>query len=514
MRPVGATVQARFACIGESTLAAFAEGAAGPHAERSIEEHLADCPDCRAVLACAVGVVQPPPDRSSASSGPGEEEEGLLSGTRVGRYVVEELVGRGAMGAVYAAHDPDLDRKVAVKLLRAGSLSEAARQRVRARLLREAKAMARLSHPEVITVYDVGAFGDQLFVAMEYVDGGTLRHWRAVQHRSYADIMAVYERAGSGLAAAHEAGLVHRDFKPDNVLIGRDGRVRVMDFGLARSAERGDVAAEPISGEMAVTESRALSSTLTRTGTLLGTPAYMAPEQLRGGTANARSDVFSFCVALYEALYGERPFAGANVVGLQKAIEQGQVRAPPMITRVPAWVHALLLRGLRAPPEERFASMRGLLDALRASHVRSRSRRRAVRVFAGTMLAALGMVAAASAYTRPAPAVARHEAVGERSPGIASRAVPARDSEHPMDPPAAIQTADFFGVAPVQAPTRVRSGSVKPSPPIASSADSRSAAARGPVRSSAPPTVVPLVGSSTPPTVVQLVGNNGAFILE
>ncbi len=516
---MGAPVQNRFPCITESILAAFAEGVAGPHAERCIEEHAADCPDCRAVLACAAGVVQAAPVSPSVSSGPSDEADRLSPGTRVGRYVVEELVGRGAMGAVYSAHDPDLDRKVAVKLLRAGSLSEAARQKVRARLLREAKAMARLSHPEVITVHDVGAFDDQLFVAMEYVDGGTLRHWRAAQHRSYADIMAVYERAGSGLAAAHEAGLVHRDFKPDNVLIGRDGRVRVMDFGLARSADRGDVAPEPTSAKATVSESRTLSSTLTRTGTLLGTPAYMAPEQLRGGAANARSDVFSFCVALYEALYGERPFAGSTVLELRSAIEQGRVRAPPMMTRVLAWVRALLLRGLCASPEERFVSMRGLLDALRAAHVNSLTRRRAVRAAVATILAS-GILALVGARMWPTLAFARHEAVGARPSAIATAVVPgsaSRDPERPMESGTAARDAESFVAAPGQPPalaqtiatptcTRMPSSTTKAGPatppPKAAIADARSTRARGALLSSTTPVAVPLVGS------------NGALILE
>jgi serine/threonine protein kinase len=303
------------------------------------------------------------------------------------------------MGAVYAAQDPDLDRNVALKLLRSEGLSEEARQRMRARLLREAKAMARLSHPEVITLYDVGTFGDQLFVAMEHIDGGTLRQWRAARHRTYAEILEVYERAGSGLAAAHEAGLVHRDFKPDNVLVGRDGRVRVTDFGLARVVDarppqppgRGDGAGGRDEGVL-----------LTRTGSLLGTPAYMAPEQLWGRPADARSDVFSFCVALYEALHGERPFAGRSVLDLRSAIELGQLRARPVMTRVPPWVHAVLRRGLRAAADERFPTMRELLDALRSGYT---SHRRRIRLFLASVFS-LGLAVVATMLVRSREVVA------------------------------------------------------------------------------------------------------------
>jgi serine/threonine protein kinase len=315
----------------------------------------------------------------------------LPRGTRVGRYVVDALIGRGAMGVVYRARDPDLDRIVAVKLLTAAGSSEEARERLRRRLLREAQAMARLSHPEVMPVHDVGAFGERLFVAMEYVDGGTLRQWRAARHRRFGEILAVYERAGSGLAAAHDAGLVHRDFKPDNVLVGTDGRVRVTDFGLVRTVLQS--VPQSLAPSATGAEPGGFGVALTHTGMLLGTPAYMAPEQLRGGVADARSDVFGFSVALYEALYGERPFAGATVAELQASTEAGAVRDVPLTTRVPRWVRAVLLRGLRAAPEQRLASMRALLDALRAG--RARARRRAARAGAATALAvvASGLIA-------------------------------------------------------------------------------------------------------------------------
>jgi serine/threonine protein kinase len=385
---VGRSPAAAHACIAENTLAAYAEGQLDQDARGAIEGHLAECEDCRAVLGCAASAGRSRRHATVSSTAPANDAgSGQLSpGMRVGRYVIERLVGQGAMGSVYAAVDPDLERKVAVKILRAQGLSPTELHQMRARLLREAKAMARLSHPEVIVVHDVGTFDEQLFVAMEFVDGETLRQWRAARHRTCAEILAVYERAGRGLAAAHDAGLVHRDFKPDNVLIGHDGRVRVTDFGVARSMDDagGKCVQSGVRGPGA--PDAATETTLTRAGTLLGTPAYMAPEQLRGGAADARSDIFSFAVALYEALYGERPFAGSTGHQLLAAIERGGVRAPPVMSRAPSWVRRVLLHGLRAAPEERFASMRALLDALRARQARHRWHVRTSLGIASTLL--------------------------------------------------------------------------------------------------------------------------------
>ena len=449
-------------------------------------------------------------DRSAAHFDEDLELDELVPGTQVNRYVVERLIGRGAMGTVYAAHDPDLDRKVALKLLRADSLSASARGRVRERLLREAKAMARLSHPDVITVHDVGAFGERLFVAMEYIDGGTLRHWRAARHRSFDDILEVYERAGSGLAAAHEAGLVHRDFKPDNVLVDRDGRVRVTDFGLARSLDRPADSAVPAVSAEGSSIAPSVAMTLTRSGTVLGTPAYMAPEQLRGEPADPRSDVFSFCVALYEALYGERPFSGRNVRELQAAIERRALRASPITTRVPRWVHAVLQRGLHASPGERFDSMRGLLEALRAAHERSRQRwRRAVvgTVVAAGLAAALGLYArraptaalSAPAFEAPTRAVATNEAT-DRS--REEKEATDRATEKPLPVATTLRAADMQTVdAPTVVPPRQAHRNLPTASParVARAASSSSAGEAG----------VAVPASSAP-----RVGHNGALILE
>jgi serine/threonine protein kinase len=477
------------ACIGEDTLSAFAEGLVDARSHQRIEEHIADCGDCRAVLTRAAGVMRSHVEMSTVPSEGALDAAELSAGTRVGRYVVESLIGRGAMGTVYAATDPDLDRRVAVKLLRADAWSDAARRQMRARLLREAQAMARLSHPEVIAVYDVGAFGDQLFVAMEYVDGETLKRWRTARHRSHDEILAVYERAGSGLAAAHEAGLVHRDFKPDNVLVGRDGRVRVTDFGLARTVDRAEVPVRPSAPEVESSSMDGLTIALTRTGTLLGTPAYMAPEQLRGGAADARSDVFSFCIALYEALYGERPFGGLTVPVLQAAIDEGAVRAAPVMTRVPGWVRAVLLRGLRAAPEERFASMRTLLDALRAAHAKAR-RRKGQAVGVGAVV--LVCVALVGAFTRPPPGTARTGSSASSSPsaalGIAAGAPPS-PSERAIAASLALDVAAHDAAS--ARPALLRAERRAPPSP------QRASAAASEAPSAAPP-----------------VGNHGALILE
>jgi tetratricopeptide (TPR) repeat protein/predicted Ser/Thr protein kinase len=274
--------------------------------------------------------------------------DGQLELVRLHHYVLLERVGHGGMGVVFAAYDETLERKVALKLLRHKS-AEAQR-----RLVREAQAMARLSHPNVVQIYEIGEVEGLTFIVMEYVEGLTLGAWRREAPRSRKEILAVFVAAGRGLAAAHEQNLVHRDFKPDNVMISRDGRVRVMDFGIAR--EDGGVAEPaPIAAELALE--------LTATGVMMGTPAYMAPEQFRGEKTDARTDQFSFCVALWEALHGERPFAGRTVTELSLAVSAGELTTARK-GDVPKWLHEVLVRGLAVEPERRHASMAALLKAL------------------------------------------------------------------------------------------------------------------------------------------------------
>jgi tetratricopeptide (TPR) repeat protein len=320
-------------------------------------------------------------------------------GARVGRYVIERTLGHGGMGVVYAAHDPDLDRRVAVKLLRPDQSGSAAEQR--RLLVREAQAMARLQHNNVITVYEVGTADDCTFIAMELVDGGTLRSWLAASPRDWRDIVRMFVAAGEGLHAAHAVGLVHRDFKPDNVLVARNGHIRVTDFGLARLA-----ANHPMATTAAAASGMAMSRVtmpLTRSGAVAGTPRYMAPEQLRGGSVDARTDVFSFSVALYEALFGQPPFAGASMPELEQAIAADAIRPPPPGTRVPARVVRLLRWGLRRDPAARPADLEQLLAELRPA-LRPRLPW-VVAALAGCVLVAGATLAMTT--RRPTPIVAR-----------------------------------------------------------------------------------------------------------
>jgi tetratricopeptide (TPR) repeat protein len=278
-------------------------------------------------------------------------------GATFGRFMVTGTLGRGGMGEVMAAFDPELDRMVAIKVLHGATGAVAV---ARARLQREAKAMARLAHPNTVTVYEVGHFGEQMFIAMELVDGTTLRAWLAERPRPWREILAAYVAAGRGLEAAHAAGLVHRDFKPDNVLIGRDGRPRVGDFGLAHSGQR------------AGADGNELESGFSVDGAVVGTPAYMAPEQWRGGDADARSDQFAFCVALWRALHGRAPFEGTNVAELEAAVLAGRRTPRGERTEVPGWMAAVLDRGLSIDRAQRWPSMGALLDELER---RARARR-------------------------------------------------------------------------------------------------------------------------------------------
>ena len=338
------------------------------------------------------------PVRPPAAAGPPDGEFSLSKGASIGRYIILGVLGRGGMGEVYAAYDPELNRKIAIKLLRARA--DAATASGRTRLLREAQAIARLSHPNVVVVYDVGTFQDTVFIAMEFLEGHTLGYWLQAKQRSWREILDVFLLAGRGLVAAHAAGLVHRDFKPDNVMITKTGQVRVMDFGLAREESR-DGTIAPLAPEQVPPPSGAsalvavpgadidvtmkldgipaseaapagsganpagyLRLKLTRTGALLGTPAYMAPEQFSGGVGDARTDQFSFSVALYEGLYGRRPFAGNDVVTVMNNVVAGRLTDAPENSHVPGWIRKVLLRGMATKLDDRFPTMADLLEAL------------------------------------------------------------------------------------------------------------------------------------------------------
>ncbi len=294
--------------------------------------------------------------------------------SRIGRYIVIDELGAGGMGVVYAAYDPELDRKVAIKLMYAEADSGRA-HRSQALLLREAQALAKLSHPNIVAIHDVGVYAGQVFVAMEFVAGRTVRGWREEAARDWQEILAVFVQAGRGLMAAHAVGLVHRDVKPDNLLVGDDGRVRVADFGVARHDPTHEV-------ELSSTQAsgaRALATVAGR-GARVGTPAYMAPEQHDNEGVGPHSDQFSFCVALYEALYGQRPFLGDTATALIGAIERGVPRRPDTAVKLPVWLERAVLRGLAPDPADRWPSMQALLDvlALERDVRRARWRRRAL----------------------------------------------------------------------------------------------------------------------------------------
>jgi tetratricopeptide (TPR) repeat protein len=332
-----------------------------------------------------------------------DEVEALATGSVVGRYIMLAKLGEGTMGEVFAAYDPELDRKVALKLLahRHGRHAGA-----RARLRREAQALAKLEHPNVVTVYDVGEHEGQLFIGMEFVAGQTLQDWMTAldRPRPWPEVVRVLVAAGQGLAAAHAVGLVHRDFKPANVMLGSEGRVRVMDFGLVRSGEL-DSSEVSQSGEgPAPSLERSAApervDALTQAGAVLGTPAYMPLEQFEAVGVDARSDQFSFCVTLYEALYGERPFAAEDIGGLIAKLASGRIREPPRGTKVPSWLRKVVLRGLAASPDARWPSMHALLDALADDPARRR-RRRLVRGGVGALL--LGLAVLAWPQGEPAP---------------------------------------------------------------------------------------------------------------
>jgi serine/threonine protein kinase/tetratricopeptide (TPR) repeat protein len=360
---------------------------------------------------------------------------------KISRFVLIERIARGGMGEVYAAYDGQLDRKVAIKLLRPDLRTSSSN--ARERLLREAQSLARVSHPNVVQVYEAGEAGDQVYVAMELLRGTPLHTWleqyAGDRDRHWRVILETFIAAGRGLAAVHAADLLHRDFKPANVLVGADGRVCVVDFGLARAARDAqsiETALASGSGSMPETKTDAKPGAkpetktdakpetktdakpernidarregntaspaarggeppgrLTQSGMLVGTPAYMAPEQISGGEVDHRSDQFSFCVALYEALYGIRPFPGEDFSTLRDSLTSGEILAPPAQTRVPGWIWRVLARGLATDPDQRYPGMAELLAAL--ERVTTRKRRRwmaAAALLCGGMLAGGGAV--------------------------------------------------------------------------------------------------------------------------
>lgn len=306
-----------------------------------------------------------------------ERDEGAPVPAQLGRYVILEQIGRGGMGRVLRAYDPKLRREVALKLVG----SDVPDSEGRSRVVREAQAMARLSHPNIVPVYDVESQCDAIYITMEYVRGETLASWLAAAPHPWEQVLSRYLEAGRGLVAAHAGGMVHRDFKPSNVMIGADGRVRVMDFGLVCTT---DVLAAPADGEAPTSSADILgfdtSGDHTIAGTLMGTLQYMAPEQHRCEAVGPAADQYAFCVALYEGLFGARPFQAGEARALLREKERGPPHKRTPVGSVPAWLRAAVLRGLHPSPAARWPSMQALLTVL--EHGRSRTRRRQVAALA------------------------------------------------------------------------------------------------------------------------------------
>ena len=347
----------------------------------------------------------PPPSEDSAPEDAPAPAR-LSPGSEVGRYKVRRVLGQGGMGVVYLAEDPQLGRLVALKLIRPGRGDGEVATEHQRRLLREAQVLARVTHPNLVTVYDVGAHDGGVFVAMEYVRGETLEAWLAEGARPWPEVLERFVAVGRGLVAAHDAGLVHRDFKPGNVMVASDGRVLLLDFGLARARQDptaaestkadgpiAEIAEDPPGDDGYVpAEDDAVGTDLTRAGGILGTPAYMAPEQHLALAADARADQFAFCVGLFEGLYGKRPFWGRDAIELMDATLRGLTELPPPVGDLPADVRRALFRGLQSDRDARFADMRELLTVLEHASGTAKPRRTGALLIAGAALVAITAV--------------------------------------------------------------------------------------------------------------------------
>jgi eukaryotic-like serine/threonine-protein kinase len=371
----------------------------------------------------------------TAGSRPGAPT--LARGTCIGRYVVLDRLGQGGMGVVYRAYDPDLDRRVAIKLVR--DLHDDAT----ARLIREAQALAKVSHPNIVQVFDVGLAGDDVFIAMELVVGRTLSQWHEAARPTWRVTVAHLLEAARGLAAAHAAGLIHRDFKPNNTVVGADGRVRVLDFGLARvvggagEGDGGELAPElapwtpsselsrrarersgepsaatvhdgPRTIDEGTTDPEDAGLPRVLASRVIGTPVYMAPEQRRRGAIDARADQFAFAVTAWELLYGERPFAGTSSAAYAEAAATGALRPAPPGTPVPAWVRRALVRALAPLPADRYRSMDELIAALSADPSARRRRWAALALVTAIAGAAAVALSVWGGEPRPCGSAARH----------------------------------------------------------------------------------------------------------
>ncbi len=327
-------------CPDSEVFAAFLDGSLPEVQLQELHEHLDDCPDCTA-LVIALGQQRDEVDLPEA----------------IGRYQIRREIGAGGMGVVYEGYDPELDRAVAIKLLHPDRASDAGRVE---RMKREARLLASLSHPNIVSIYDVGTWQGQVFLTLEFVDGESLAQWLDGHDADWRRVVEIFLEAGKGIAAAHAAGVIHRDIKPDNILISGKGRVFVTDLGLARAMRPGLDETRPPGERRAKTW-----NTLTDSHAVLGTPAFMAPEQYQGAEVDERTDVFAFCASLYRAVYRKPPFAGRTIFDLAGNICRGEVLAPP-VGEAPAALFEVIRAGLDPDPEVRPASMQALEAALQA----------------------------------------------------------------------------------------------------------------------------------------------------
>ncbi|MBL8957872.1 MAG: protein kinase, partial [Myxococcaceae bacterium] len=333
-------------CLDDNQLAAMVAGTLSPTERADAEAHIETCAACRQLVVAMLKGERDDTGLSRADTVPSQAPVQPAAGRTLGRYVLLDVIGAGGMGVVYSAYDPVLERKVALKLVRK---ERGAPAEVESRLMREGKSIAQLAHQNIVSVFDMGSSDGQVFVAMELVGGGSLKKWLRDGPRHWREVLEKFVAAGDGLAAAHKAGIVHRDFKPENVLVGEDGRVRVTDFGLASSVG--------ILPELQAPSPGTLDVRLTQSGAVMGTPAYMAPEQHQASVADARSDQFSYCVALWEALYGVRPYTAGSSGEPWRFVE------PPPDVRVPPWVRRAVERGLSLDRAGRWPSMEPLVAA-------------------------------------------------------------------------------------------------------------------------------------------------------
>lgn len=367
-------------CPEPSALVRFIEGALEEEQREAVALHVDACELCIDVVAAFSS-----PSQSSAEDAP---PRSLEAGQQVGRYILLERIGAGGLGEVFAAYDPQLDRRIAIKVNRMRLFEHDVDPQRERRALKEAHALAALSHPNIITVHDAGVHGGRLFIAMEFIDGETLDAWRRRVEPGWVEIREMYVAAARGLAAAHQEGFVHRDFKPANVMLGPGRRVRVLDFGLAQHPS----ALRP-SEQEAVPQSESV----------VGTPAYMAPEQLTGATTDARADVFAWCLSLLEALAGAR---------LHRDEDGAVVLGPSSIpANVPRWLVRAAQRGVAVDPSDRFAGLDAAIEAVTADRRRGRTWR---WIAAGAVLCA-ATAGTIVAVREPPPSAAALSRVAELS---------------------------------------------------------------------------------------------------